>query len=258
MKKISKTRERLTGEDREISSALFNRHMAAYLFCLKYVKNNKVLELGCSDGYGSSVLAGKAKSVTAADIDKGSIAEARSKYRVKGLSFVHKNALSIVYKNKFDVVISFQVIEHMADVDLYLTNINKALKKDGIFIVSTPNRVLRLYNGQKPWNKFHIKEYERHELKDILKKHFSKVEILGVHAKPEIFNTERRRLLLRRLIARFDLFHAYEKLPRGLADLFLDMIRKRPKNENVSGTKDFWISSNNLDRSLDLFAICRK
>lgn len=261
MKNINKSRERLVGEDKKDSSILFNRHLAAYLFSRSYVKNKKILEIGCSDGYGSFILAKKAKIVIAMDVDNKTILSARKKYNLKNLNFLNTDALSLSYKNEFDVVISFQVIEHVIDVDLYLTNIKDALKKNGIFILSTPNRLLRLYKGQKPWNKFHVKEYEADELRNLLRNYFSDIKILGLHATSEIYHLEKKRLYLRRLIARIDLFGLYEKLPRELADSFLGIIRKilrRGKKNNIGASmKDFWVDDKNLNNSLDIIAICK-
>lgn len=260
MKTFNKTRERLTGEDVKDSSMLFFRHMAVYLFCLEYVKDKKVLELGCGDGYGSFILAKKAKTIIATDIDKKTISEAQKKYKLRGLKFACLDALSLPYEDEFDVVISFQVIEHVKDVRLYLSNIKKVLKKNGVFILSTPNRLLRLYKGQKPWNRFHIEEYEESKLKNMLEKHFPAVEMLGVHAAPVIYKAEKKRLYLRRLIARIDLFNMYEKLPRGIADSFLGVIKRfvSKKGKITANSDDFWISKDKLNNSLDIVGICKK
>lgn len=257
-----KTRERLTGKDKK-NSVLFNRHLAAYRFAATYVDRKKrVLDLGCSDGYGSFLIAKKSKEITALDIDKRTIQEARKKYNIKNLDFVVGSALSLQWSSKFNVVVSFQVIEHLGDVELYLSQVKKVLKKEGIFILSTPNRLLRLKSGEKPWNKFHVQEFDKEDLKDILEEYFSKVEILGLHASRNIYQAEKNRLYLRRLIARFDLLGLYAKLPRELTDGMVRLIKKltfrKIKAKRTADQNDFWVSKDKVDLSLDLFAVCRK
>lgn len=264
MKKIDKTRERLTGEDNKDSAVLFNRHLATYLYSISYINGEKrILDIGCSDGYGSFLIAKKAKETIALDIDRKTIEEAREKYKRKNLKFIRGDALSLIWRNKFDVVVSFQVIEHLNDVDLYLTQIKKVLKKGGCFILSTPNRLLRLRKEEQPWNKFHVYEYEAGELEILLERFFSKVTMLGLQATPEIYEFEKKRLYFRRLIGKFDILHIYERMPRVLTDWAFYQIKKiigkrgKKIKKDVS-PKDFWISKDQIDDSLDIVAVCIK
>lgn len=254
MKKNSKTRERITGDDKIYSPNLFNRHLASYIFSLAYINKKKsVLDLGCSDGYGSFFIAEKTKKTIGVDNNENAITEAQKKYNSPELTFMVGDALSLLWENEFDLVVSFQVVEHIQDVNLYFQNVKKVLKKNGIFILSTPNRLLRLNKGQKPWNKYHVHEYEKKELKKILKRYFSKLTIFGLQAETEIYKKEIKRLSLRRLIARFDLFNLYEKLPRNLADSFLN---KKERKYNIN-PDNFWVSKDKINSSLDLIAVCR-
>ncbi|MBI2613550.1 MAG: methyltransferase domain-containing protein [Candidatus Levybacteria bacterium] len=261
MRDNKKTRERITGEDSG-NSIIFNRHLAAYKYAASYVDRKKsVLDLGCSDGYGSFLIAKISKETVALDIDKKTIEDARKKYSMANLKFVLGNALSLKWKNKFDIVVSFQVIEHIEDVNLYLHQIKKVLKKGGIFILSTPNRLLRLRNGEKPWNKFHIHEFEKEELTSFLKKHFSKIEAMGLHSSEDIYEAERKRLYIRRLIAKFDLFDFYSHLPREFTDRIVGLIKKltlRKKDKKTTNQNDFWFSKDKVDISLDLLSVCTK
>jgi len=53
--------------------------------------------------------------------------------------------------NSFDVVISFQVIEHISDSMAYINELYRVLKRNGKIIIVTPDRVSRLFSHQKPW-----------------------------------------------------------------------------------------------------------
>jgi len=93
----------------------------------------------------------------------------------------------------FDVVTSFQVIEHVGDYKKYFSHVLEALKPGGLAIFTTPNKDLRLDPGDKPWNPFHVREFTASELKELLHSWFSSVEIRGLHATPEMEAIERRR-----------------------------------------------------------------
>jgi SAM-dependent methyltransferase len=94
------------------------------------------------------------------------------------------------------LVTSFQVIEHIEgkDVNRLLREVSRVLKDDGVFIVTTPNRGLRLLPFQKPWNPEHKKEYDYKEFEIILKKFFSNVQIFGLFATKDVYYIEYRRV----------------------------------------------------------------
>ena len=67
----------------------------------------------------------------------------------------------------FDVVLSFQVIEHVVDVDGYLREAHRVLRPGGYLIVITPDRRHRLLPWQKPWNRGHLREYSARSLTEV-------------------------------------------------------------------------------------------
>jgi len=110
-------------------------------------------------------------------------------------NYLIASALNLPFRDScFDLVTSLQVIEHIEgkDVNRLLREVSRVLKDDGVFIVTTPNRRLRLLPFQKPWNPEHKKEYDYKEFEIILKKFFSNVQIF-VFSLPKtciILNTE--------------------------------------------------------------------
>lgn len=261
MKIRSKTRERLVGEDIKDASSLFYRHLAAYNFSAPFVKGKRLLDLGCSDGYGSFLLTKKTKSTVALDIDEKTVLQAKKKYKSENLNFVVGDGLNLKWRNKFDIVVSFQVIEHIREVGYYLMQIKKVLAANGIAIFSTPNRELRLGKGEKPWNPYHIREYEKQELYKLLSKYFSKVSLFGLQASSGIYSLEIKRLKLRRMIAKFDKFNLYNRFSREFTDFLLKYFKRlivRNKKEQVKNISlnDFWVSDKKIRKSLDLIAVC--
>ena len=102
---------------------------------------------------------------------------------------VFKNIFVNLLKNKeFDVIVSFEVIEHIADHSQYLKEIRRVLKDDGILIISTPNKRCHSPNSEKPTNPFHVIEFELDDFENLLKKHFGNVKLYGHYHCPRIKN----------------------------------------------------------------------
>lgn len=164
------------------SPLMIARHFCAYQFSKDYVKDKSVLDVGCGEGYGAFYLADYAREVLGIDYDKDVISFANDKYKKLNLSFsiLDINKDFVPLDKKFDVVVSFQVIEHIADTEVYLKNIKKLLNPEGIFICSTPNRLDASPGSDKPFNKFHVKEYLFREFELLLSNHFSAVDYFGL------------------------------------------------------------------------------
>lgn len=90
----------------------------------------------------------------------------------------------------------FQVIEHIAldKLDVFLREIKRVTRPDGQVIVSTPNRDIRLLPFQKPWNKFHTKEYSAQDLEQLLSRYFAEVKVEGLFGVEALNKIERRRV----------------------------------------------------------------
>jgi SAM-dependent methyltransferase len=85
----------------------------------------------------------------------------------------------------FDVVAAFEVIEHLANAESFLREVQRVLRPDGVFLVSTPNR--RFYTQERGFhNPFHTCEYDEPEFRDLLGKHFPHCQILEQNHEPAI------------------------------------------------------------------------
>lgn len=172
--KIVITGERLIPEYNKGTDFLYE-HLARYLFSSQFVKGKKVIDVGCGVGYGSKILKiyGKAKTVDAIDISRNSIKYAKKHYYSKNIFYNIDNAekLLTVQNNNMDVAVSFELIEHLKHPRIFLKQIKRVLKKNGLFIFSTPNK----YTYPKG-NPYHIKEYYPEELKQLLKNYFINVD----------------------------------------------------------------------------------
>jgi len=157
-------------------------HLSRYKFASRFVKGKVCLDLGCGTGYGSFFLLKKgAKIVIGGDKSEKALLYANNYYKSKqekSLEFVYLNATSLPFvDNFFDVVISFELIEHLKDHETFLSEIKRVLKKGGILILSTPNR--RVGSIILTDWKYHIHEFSKGELLNSVNKHFVCSKIYG-------------------------------------------------------------------------------
>jgi 2-polyprenyl-3-methyl-5-hydroxy-6-metoxy-1,4-benzoquinol methylase len=127
---------------------VFLRHLAEYSFAKAYVKDKTVLEVGCGTGYGAHYMSKPAREVVAVDISNDAIQYSKGQYNEANLCFKELSGSELPFDDSsFDTVVSLHVIEHIEKnkVTHWLSEINRVLKDEGIFIVSTPNKKLRLY-----------------------------------------------------------------------------------------------------------------
>ena len=126
----------------EVAPKFFAEHLKVYEFLKGEAKGKNVLEVGCGDGYGADYLAAAGFEVTALDYDEAVIAAARDKYHRPNLKFIPMEAGALCFEDdSFDIVCSFQVIEHIleADIPRYLSEIKRVLRPEGAFYLSTLN-----------------------------------------------------------------------------------------------------------------------
>jgi 2-polyprenyl-3-methyl-5-hydroxy-6-metoxy-1,4-benzoquinol methylase len=155
-------------------------HLHRYAFAAHFVKAKKVLDLACGEGYGTYMLAREAEHVVGVEIDKPTVQHARSRYIKDNLEFIEGSILAVPIEGdrRFDVVVCFEGIEHIAEHDKLLSEVKRLLKDDGLFIVSTPNKAV--YTDAPDYhNPFHIKELHLDEFKNLLQQYFAYIRIFG-------------------------------------------------------------------------------
>lgn len=154
----------------------YYEHLLRYLFSTQFVKNKNILDLGSGTGYGSRILREMGgKKVHGIDISRQAIDYAQDLYQVSGLKYTVGDVENLpVFSDKFDTVIAFELLEHLANHDQFLIGIKKNLTKDGVFLVSTPNK----YNYPKG-NPFHINELYPDDFKKLLKRNFKFVYLFN-------------------------------------------------------------------------------
>lgn len=161
---------------REGSRPVFLEHIARYEFALPLVEGARVLDVACGSGYGSYEMAnrGRAAMVVGVDISQSAIEYCCSHYQAKNLEFIKGDATSLEFPDdSFDTVVSFETIEHLADIEGYLDEIYRVTKPGGACLVSTPNKRLSFANP------FHTVEFSHCRFSKTMSSRFSDVRFFG-------------------------------------------------------------------------------
>lgn len=199
--------ERLTVDAYQSTASdyvIYLEHFATYDFVRPYVAGRAVLDFGCGTGYGTHRLAPECASIVGVDIAADAIRFAEQTYQAPNLSY---RAISSVETTplpfddaSFETVISFQVIEHITDVDRCFAEIARVLAPHGTFVCATPDRRMRLFPQQRPWNVYHVHEFGPEELDARLRAHFADVAMHGMTGPADLIQHETKRWRRTRLV----------------------------------------------------------
>ncbi len=152
-------------------------HIARYRFVERFVEGKEIADLGSGAGYGSHALSRVAKKVTAVDLSEDAVAHASWRYVEPNLSYQVGDVTRLPFEDSFfDAVVSFEVIEHLDDPEDLVVEAKRVVKKDGVFIVSTPDK--QTYsNDRNSINLYHPSEMYAPEFREMLERHFEYVEV---------------------------------------------------------------------------------
>lgn len=160
------TGERIIPELMKPSNGMLLEHIARYHFAIHYAKG-RVLDFACGTGFGSNIVATAAKKeiteLIAIDVDEETIKYAKGKYYHPLIKFQQENAVDPRLSERlgqFDLIMSFETIEHIAEEEVFLSNIYKMLKPGGILVISTPFGQGR---GKPTTEAFHIHQLTKEE-----------------------------------------------------------------------------------------------
>jgi SAM-dependent methyltransferase len=245
-----------TGERLHAGDALFAvdlaRHEAAYEFARERLPAGRVLDLGCGTGYGAHFLARHHDRVFGLD---RVFPERRNR---GGARFLRGDLRGIpLAPRSFELIASFQVIEHLEDPTPYLEAIARLVSEDGQAILTTPN--ILMSDGVNP---YHVHEYTSEELEALLRRYFASVEMRSIGASEPVHAYLAARSQRIRRIMRLDPLGLRNLLPssvtKWLFARFALLVRRQTRNTDGTPTvtpTDFPITPPDA-RSLDLLAIC--
>jgi SAM-dependent methyltransferase len=239
---------------------LHHRLLSAYIFAEKYI-NGDVLELGCGEGRGIDIILKKSKSFTA--IDKISEVTERLSIKYPEEKFISSSfpPLINIEDNSFDTIVTFQVIEHINNDNLFVEEIYRILRPGGKALISTPNIEMTL--TRNPW---HIREYTSRQLQDLTAKFFSKITMKGIGGNDKIkkYYEENKKSVSK--FKRLDILNLEKHLPNFLYKIPYEFLNRINRNKleaddrslvSSISTSDYLLENDN-PRNLDLFLILEK
>jgi SAM-dependent methyltransferase len=158
----------------------FRRHEVVYKRLAGRCAGRDVLEAGCGEGYGADLIANEARRVIGLDYDESAVEHVRSRYPRVEMRYGNLAELPVP-DGDVDVVVNFQVIEHLWDQGQFVTECFRVLRPGGALLVSTPNRITFSPGRDTPINPFHTRELNAAELTELLTAAgFSVEAMLGV------------------------------------------------------------------------------
>ncbi|MBN1629144.1 MAG: methyltransferase domain-containing protein [Thermoleophilia bacterium] len=172
----------------EVDPDLWNEHVSRYLFAGRLCRRKRVLDLGCGAGYGSAELSRSAASVVGLDPSAEALGYAAAHFTFANLMWLRADARQVPLRdNAFDLVVAFEIIEHLADWGALLDEVRRVLVPEGQFIVSTPNKLYyaesRRLSGPNP---FHEHEFSFEEFRQELGSRFAHVSLFVQNHGPSI------------------------------------------------------------------------
>jgi len=239
---------------------IHQRLLKAYHVSLEHIAG-KVLEVGVGEGRGVELLAPKASSFVGIDKIGGVIENLKVKYPDKDFRQMVIPPFSGLADNFFDVVVSFQVIEHIKRDREYLKEIYRVLKPGGKALITTPN--IKMSLSRNPW---HIREYTAQELNNLTESIFSNVKMLGITGNDKVmaYYEDNKRSVNRMM--RWDLFNLQYHLPAFMLKFPYELLNRMNRNKLKASNNGLvseihhsdYLLSEDANTSLDLFCIMKK
>jgi SAM-dependent methyltransferase len=220
----------------------FQRHVVAYRFAAGLVSGGEVLDAGCGEGYGASMLAERATKVVGVDLEPDVVEHAQAAY--PSVRFQTGDLLSLPFDDaSFDGVVTLQVIEHLQRPREFVSECARVLRPGGVLVLATPNRITFSPQGRIR-NPFHTVEFSATELRSVLDPKVTVERMAGTFHGPRIAVIER---LIRSSFAERQIAQPVPEWPGWL----------RRAVERI-GPEDFRIRDAKIDRSLDLIAVAHR
>jgi 2-polyprenyl-3-methyl-5-hydroxy-6-metoxy-1,4-benzoquinol methylase len=165
-------------KDFKTAAVKHGRHFARYLLAAEYAKGRRVLDAACGGGFGSAYLARRAESVLGVDLDEQMVSSAWKVYQAENLSFerhdLNESLIDLVNQT-FNLVVSFETLEHVRDPARCLFNFVQVMSPDAIALVSVPNGTKELHDGDT--KAYHRVHFSAEQFESLLSEHFSRIEM---------------------------------------------------------------------------------
>ncbi len=152
----------------ELRGEIWHEHWHRYALALPLARGRRVLDAACGEGYGSALLGRIAGQVTGVDVAPEAVAHAVHRYGTANVRFVVGSCSALPLPDAaFDLVVSFETIEHLGAQREMLSEFRRVLAPGGLLLLSSPNKPAYAALGPAR-NEFHVRELTRDELAALL------------------------------------------------------------------------------------------
>jgi SAM-dependent methyltransferase len=221
-----------------------------------------MLDVACGTGYGLALLAGCARAVVGADADFDALKTARSATAISrgSAAVVRSDACRLPFPDgAWDVVTSFETIEHLHDRAGFVREVRRVLAPGGVCVMSTPNANYTQPVDGTPRNPFHVHEYDPAGFRTELDAHFGEIELLGQSLSPRFavspfWDDQQRMPHALGPQAKLMTWRVLNRTPAALRDLLSRALWGHPL---IPSENDYEFSAAHVDAAPVLVAICR-
>lgn len=250
----------IASESLSSDNPIHQRLLKAYYLSLPYISGD-VLEVGCGEGRGVELIMPQAKSFTGIDKITEVVKHLKQKYPQGDFRQMHIPPFKGLPDNAYDVVISFQVIEHIKNDLEYLKEIFRVLKPGGKVLITTPNIQMSL--SRNPW---HIREYTADLLSALAKNVFHNVHMLGISGNEKVMAYyENNRISVKKMM-KWDILNLQYRLPAFMLKIPYELLNRLNRDKLMAGNDGLvseihhtdYLLSEKPEESLDLFCILEK
>jgi SAM-dependent methyltransferase len=171
---LEPTGERLV-PDRQQGELVLAEHLARYRLAAQLAPGRRVLDAACGEGYGLALMAAAGpKTATGVDVDAATVEHVRQRH---GVDARQADVRELPFEDDaFDLVVSFETIEHVPEPERALDELARVLAPGGLLLISTPNASQYLVE-----NEFHVREFGHDEFAGLLRERFGSVRLLYQH-----------------------------------------------------------------------------
>ncbi|QJW88928.1 class I SAM-dependent methyltransferase [Spirosoma taeanense] len=222
--------------------------------------SGRVLEIGCGWGRGLQLLTQAADHYTGIDKNQDLINALSQEYSASTFIAANIPPLAGLADNTFDFIVTFQVIEHIENDDLFIREAHRVLKPGGKLLLTTVNKTFSL--TRNPW---HVREYYAGELKALIARYFSAIETQGIYGNDKVMTYYEQNKESVKKLTRFDIFNLQYRLPRRLLQVPYDLMNRLNRNrllqaDGLAAEINYtdYLISNDPAGSLDFFYVATK
>ena len=249
----------ITSAEIASDNPVHQRLLFPYVEAANMVSGN-VLEIGCGWGRGLELLTKAADHYTGIDKNNHLIDALSTEYPDSTFIAASIPPLTGLADNTFDFIVTFQVIEHIENDDLFIKEAYRVLKPGGKLLLTTVNKVFSL--TRNPW---HVREYYADGLESLMSRYFPTVVTQGVHGNEKVMAYYKQNRESVKKLTRFDVFNLQYRLPRRLLQVPYDLMNRLNRNRLLQASgiaaeiqHTDYLVSNDPAGSLDFFYVATK